>query len=152
MQRNALQRFLPICATLLSVVTTSCTTSGFRRQVKAPEPSSFLTPSGTRVWDLAQGTGAAAILGSTVELNVVAAVQGSAPFDSSYARGTPERFQIGAGQTLPGLEEGVIGMRAGGKRKLLVPPEQGFGAQGSGDLVPPNATLVLEVELLAVTE
>ncbi len=150
MQRDTRQRILSACAAAVLGVLASCSMFG-SRPAKLPEPDTFVTPGGTRVWDLSQGTGKAALAGSTVEVNVVAAVEGSPPFDSSYARGTPDRFQIGSGQSLPGLEEGVIGMREGGKRKLQVPPDQAFGAKGLDDLVPPGATLILEVELLAVT-
>jgi FKBP-type peptidyl-prolyl cis-trans isomerase len=73
-------------------------------------------------------------------------------FDSSRRRDEPFGFPLGVGYVIPGWDQGVVGMRVGGKRKLTVPPELGYGARGAGRVIPPNATLIFEVELLDISE
>ncbi|MDB5316626.1 MAG: FK506-binding protein [Rhodospirillales bacterium] len=71
-------------------------------------------------------------------------------FDSSFDRGSPFRFGLGQGMVIQGWDEGVVGMRVGGRRTLIIPPEKGYGARGAGGVIPPNATLLFEVELIEV--
>lgn len=101
--------------------------------------------------DLVVGTGAEAVAGKEVSVNYVGTLTDGTKFDSNKDHGgAPFTFKLGAGQVIQGWDEGVAGMKVGGKRKLTIPPEMGYGAQGAGGVIPPNATLVFEVELLDV--
>ena len=108
------------------------------------------TSSGLQYWDLKEGTGAAASAGKSVSVHYTGWLASNGKkFDSSVDRGQPFMFQLGAGQVIKGYE-GVSGMKVGGKRQLRIPPELGYGARGAGGVIPPNATLIFDVELLAV--
>lgn len=100
--------------------------------------------------DTKVGTGAEAVTGSTVSVHYTGWLTDGTKFDSSKDRGQPFSFQIGSGQVIKGWDQGVTGMKVGGIRKLTIPPELGYGARGAGGVIPPNATLVFEVELLGV--
>ncbi|QNG27033.1 FKBP-type peptidyl-prolyl cis-trans isomerase [Synechococcus sp. HK01-R] len=108
-----------------------------------------ITASGLRITDLVVGTGAEASAGQTVVVNYRGTLENGKEFDSSYNRG-PFSFPLGAGRVIKGWDEGVAGMKVGGKRKLLIPPDLGYGSRGAGGIIPPNATLIFEVELLEV--
>ena len=111
-------------------------------------PYDFI-PSGLVKEDLAVGTGAAARTGDDVVVHYVGWLEeGGRQFDSSRARQDPLDFALGAGDVIKGWDQGIEGMRTGGKRKLTIPAELGYGARGAGGVIPPNATLVFEVELL----
>ena len=96
------------------------------------------------------GTGAEAVAGKKVIVNYTGTLIDGTKFDSSYDRNEPFSFNLGAGEVIKGWDQGVAGMKVGGKRKLTIPPSLGYGAQGAGAAIPPNATLVFEVELLKV--
>ena len=96
------------------------------------------------------GNGDEAKAGKRVDMHYTGWLTNGTKFDSSLDRGQPFSFQLGAGQVIQGWEQGVPGMKVGGKRKLTIPPELGYGARGAGGVIQPNATLVFEVELLAV--
>jgi FKBP-type peptidyl-prolyl cis-trans isomerase len=117
-----------------------------------PERSArdVVTPSGLRVQELREGSGAMAEPGRRVRLHYVGTLEDGSVFDSSRARNQPFDVELGRGQLIKGFEEGVSGMRVGGLRRLVIPPELGYGDRGAGSKVPPNATLVFEVELLEV--
>ena len=106
------------------------------------------TPSGLTIEDLVLGEGAAA--GQSVSVHYTGWLVSGSKFDSSKDRNDPFVFHLGAGQVIRGWDEGVQGMLVGGKRKLTIPPELGYGARGAGGAIPPNATLVFEVELLGI--
>jgi FKBP-type peptidyl-prolyl cis-trans isomerase len=108
------------------------------------------TPSGLIVEDINIGEGAAAAAGQKVTVHYTGWLTNGAKFDSSKDRNDPFVFPLGGGRVIKGWDEGVQGMKVGGKRKLTIPPALGYGARGAGSVIPPNATLVFEVELLGV--
>ena len=110
------------------------------------------TPSGLAYVDLVKGNGAAPTSGKNVTVHYTGWLENGTKFDSSVDRGQPFTFRIGAGEVIPGWDEGVMSMRVGGKRKLIIPPQLGYGANGAGGVIPPNATLIFEVELLDVAK
>jgi FKBP-type peptidyl-prolyl cis-trans isomerase len=103
-----------------------------------------------QVEDLEVGTGARANPGRTVQVHYTGWLTDGTKFDSSHDRGEPFRFDLGRSQVIKGWDRGVQGMHEGGKRRLTIPPELGYGRRGAGGVIPPNATLVFEVELLSV--
>ena len=108
------------------------------------------TQSGLQYEDLVVGSGAEAIAGKQVSVHYTGTLQDGTVFDSSLKRNQPFSFTLGAGQVIPGWDEGVAGMKVGGKRKLVIPPNLAYGAQGSPPVIPANATLTFVVELLDV--
>lgn len=107
-------------------------------------------PNGLQYEDIVVGDGAAAKAGQNVDVHYVGTFPDGRKFDSSRDRGRPFSFRLGAGQVIKGWDEGVAGMNVGGKRQLVIPPELAYGSRGAGDVIPPNATLHFEVELLKV--
>jgi FKBP-type peptidyl-prolyl cis-trans isomerase FkpA len=110
----------------------------------------MMTDSGLKYDDIAIGDGAAAVKGQTVSVHYTGWLTDGEKFDSSKDRNDPFQFPLGAGRVIRGWDEGVQGMKVGGTRRLTIPPQLGYGAQGAGGVIPPNATLVFEVELLAI--
>ena len=108
------------------------------------------TPSGLQYDDVVEGTGPSPAPGQTVTVHYVGTLTDGTKFDASRDRGQPFSFVIGRSQVIQGWDEGVMGMKVGGTRKLTIPPDLGYGARGAGGVIPPNATLVFEVELLGV--
>ncbi len=108
-------------------------------------------PSGLKYVDLTVGTGETAQQGQTVTVHYTGWLKDGKKFDSSVDRGQPFKFKLGAGEVIRGWDQGVEGMKVGGKRKLIIPPELAYGQRGAGGgLIPPNAELTFEVELLGV--
>ncbi|MCL4384024.1 FKBP-type peptidyl-prolyl cis-trans isomerase [Patescibacteria group bacterium] len=112
-----------------------------------PTPS---TMSQLKIEDLKIGTGSAVKAGDTILINYVGTLLNGQKFDSSYDRGQPFETQIGVGQVIKGWDEGVVGMKVGGKRRLTIPPELAYGDRGAGNVIPPKSTLVFEVELVSI--
>ncbi len=112
--------------------------------------SAITTASGLVIEDLTVGDGAEACAGQFVSVHYPGWLTDGKKFDSSKDRNDPFEFGLGARQVISGWDEGVQGMKVGGSRKLTIPPNLGYGARGAGGVIPPNATLVFEVELLAI--
>jgi FKBP-type peptidyl-prolyl cis-trans isomerase len=108
------------------------------------------TPSGLKYTDEVVGTGAEAKSGQTAVVHYTGWLMDGKKFDSSKDRGQPFSFPLGGGRVIKGWDEGVVGMKVGGKRVLVIPANLGYGAQGASGAIPPNATLKFEVELLDV--
>ena len=114
------------------------------------EAKETVTASGLKYVDLQEGQGDEAKAGKTVSVHYTGWLENGTKFDSSLDRRQPFSFRLGAGQVIRGWDEGVAGMKVGGKRKLTIPSDLGYGARGAGGVIPPNATLIFDVELLGV--
>lgn len=101
--------------------------------------------------EIVTGAGREARSGYRVQVHYRGTLEDGRQFDASYDRGQPFQFRLGAGQVIPGWDQGIDGMREGGRRKLTVPPHLAYGPQGAAGIIPPNATLIFEVELIEVS-
>lgn len=119
-------------------------------KVEKAENAEITTPSGLKYIDIKVGEGALPQIGQTVIVHYTGTLTDGRKFDSSVDRGQPFTFPLGQGRVIKGWDEGLSTMKIGGKRKLIIPPELGYGARGAGGVIPPNATLVFDVELLGV--
>lgn len=108
------------------------------------------TDSGLQYVDIVEGVGATPKKGDTVVVHYTGTLENGNKFDSSRDRGQPFSFKVGVGQVIQGWDEGVGSMKVGGRRKLIIPSELGYGARGAGGVIPPNATLIFDVELLRI--
>lgn len=114
------------------------------------ERNNFVTKSGVKVEVLQEGKGASPKQGQTVTVHYTGWLTDSTKFDSSKDRGQPFSYQFGVGQVIQGWDDGVATLKVGGKSRFTIPPELGYGRQGAGGIIPPNATLIFEVELLGI--
>ncbi len=117
---------------------------------QAPDPNATTTPSGLQYIDVKVGDGATPQKGQTVRVHYTGWLDNGTKFDSSRDRNQPFEFPLGAGMVIKGWDEGVATMKVGGQRKLIIPAELGYGARGAGGVIPPNARLTFDVELLGI--
>jgi len=139
----------------LLVVTFALVAAAALAQTNTASPTKVTGPgkttaTGLTYWDIKVGTGAAAVAGKPVRVHYTGWLTNGKKFDSSVDSGQPFVFTLGAGEVIKGWDEGVAGMKVGGKRQLKIPPALGYGARGAGGVIPPNATLIFDVELLGV--
>ncbi len=128
---------------IVAIVLTACTAN-------KPKGGMIMTATGLQYEVLTQGNGATAKAGDNVSVHYTGWLMDGKKFDSSVDRGQPFSFNLGAGQVIKGWDDGVSGMKVGEKRVLIIPPEMGYGSRGAGGVIPPNATLKFEVELLKI--
>lgn len=110
----------------------------------------YLKPAVTRVVDVKVGTGPPVKVGDVAAVHYVGTLADGTVFDASKGRGQPFEFGVGTGMAIRGWDVGLVGMRAGGVRRLTIPPAEGYGETGSGSVIPPNATLEFEIELIGI--
>jgi FKBP-type peptidyl-prolyl cis-trans isomerase len=127
-----------------------CGDESFAPQLEVDLDAMTETASGLMYQDLVVGTGDEAQAGDSVSVHYTGWLKDGTKFDSSVDRGQPFEFRLGQGDVIAGWDEGVAGMRVGGQRKLVVPPELGYGDRGAGGVIPGGATLVFDVELLEI--
>lgn len=108
------------------------------------------TNSGLEYIETSAGTGEQAVAGKTVRVHYTGKLQNGKVFDSSIPRGEPIEFTLGVGRVIKGWDEGIALMKVGGKAQLVIPPQLGYGERGAGGVIPPNATLIFDVELVSV--
>lgn len=128
-----------------SVLKQPATTAG-----KKMTDNIITNPSGLKYIELKEGDGATPKTGQIVEVHYTGTLENGTKFDSSRDRNSTFKFKIGVGQVIKGWDEGVGTMKLGGRRQLIIPPELGYGARGAGGVIPPNATLIFDVELLGI--
>jgi FKBP-type peptidyl-prolyl cis-trans isomerase len=146
MTRNAFTAALILALALTGCQKEASSSDGSQ----AEKGSTDVANSNLKIEDLKVGTGDSPKPGDVVSVHYTGWLENGTKFDSSVDRGEPFEFVIGQGQVIQGWDQGVMTMKEGGKRKLTIPPELGYGARGAGGVIPPNATLIFEVELLDV--
>lgn len=138
-------------APLIAQATPSSTNAADLMSQSQENDNVVTTPSGLKYVDLKEGTGETPTAGQTVTVHYTGTLEDGTKFDSSRDRNRPFSFRLGVGQVIKGWDEGLSTMKVGGQRQLIIPPELGYGARGAGGVIPPNATLLFDVELLEVS-
>ena len=147
-----MQRIVPFMLLLVTVAACGTATTGSTGATSGGQaaPKEVTTATGLKYTDLQVGSGATAEKGKTVTVHYTGTLKDGTKFDSSRDRNQPFSFNLGAGRVIKGWDEGVAGMKVGGKRKLIIPADLGYGARGAPPVIPPNAELTFDVELLDV--
>ena len=146
-----MRRFLGLLCILIAAVPALASSSEERASSSETiAVSEVVTRSGLKYREMKPGTGALAKVGDTVDVHYTGWLVNGKKFDSSLDRKQPFTFRLGGGQVIKGFDEGIAGMRVGGKRKLTIPPTLGYGANGAGAVIPPNAVMIFEIELLKI--
>jgi peptidylprolyl isomerase len=152
------EKFIVLLLLIVAIAIPACSQKDAKsvsEKIAEPQQSAagaVKNPSGLSYTDLVKGPGAAPVSGKSVTVHYTGWLEDGKKFDSSVDRGQPFVFRIGAGEVIPGWDEGVMSMRVGGKRKLFIPAQLGYGAAGAPGAIPPNANLIFEVELLDVAK
>lgn len=149
MNRQKFAGFLILFALLGTASANTGTSTARPTKVTGPPQK---THDGLQYWDIAVGTGATAVTGKWVRVHYTGWLANGRKFDSSVDRGKPFVFQLGSGEVIKAWDEGIAGMKVGGKRQLRVPEDLGYGTRGDPPTIPPFATLIFDVELLAVSK
>ncbi len=147
-----MRRFLGLLF-VLSTTVPALASSGEERAISGEmvfAAGEVVTRSGLKYREVKPGTGALAKAGDTVEVHYTGWLVDGKKFDSSLDRKQSFTFKLGGGQVIKGFDEGIAGMKVGGKRKLTIPPDLGYGAKGAGNVIPPNAVMIFEIELLNI--
>ncbi len=147
--------YLLISACLVALAVTIAVRAEDQKAPDAPAsrpttaPAERTTDSGLIIIEVAEGTGPQAVAGDVVSVHYTGKLKNGTQFDSSVGK-MPIKFTLGRRQVIPGWDEGIAGMKVGAKRKLIIPPDLAYGAEGAGDVIPPNATLYFDVELVNI--
>ena len=144
--RNRQMRIIAIVVVVILALSAIAYLFKYRNKTGGNE---ITTASGLKYVDLAEGSGPSPQIGQTVSVNYIGTLENGTKFDSSYDHGRPFDFRIGTGSVIKGWDEGLMSMKVGGKRKLIVPANLGYGRSGTPN-IPPNSTLIFEVEMLAI--
>lgn len=149
-ENSATNRNLRIGAIVVIILVAGLTV-GYLVSRRSPQASAEVTTaSGLKIQDLRVGDGASPVPGQTVKVNYIGTLENGKEFDNSYTRGVAADFKIGVGRVIKGWDEGLMGMKVGGKRKLYIPSKLGYGQFGKPPDIPPNSNLVFEIELLGI--
>ena len=149
-ENSATNRNLRIGAVIVLIVLAGSVV-GYLVSRRGPQANAEVTTaSGLKIQDLRVGDGPSPVPGQTIKVNYIGTLENGREFDNSYKRGTPVDFKIGVGKVIKGWDEGLMGMKVGGKRKLFIPSKLGYGTFGKPPDIPPNSNLVFEIELLGV--
>lgn len=149
-RRAARQRNMRITAIAVGAIVVGFLIFAIYSTIQKGNSDMITTGSGLQYQDLVVGSGPAVKAGDMVSVHYTGWLEDGTKFDSSVDRNQPFDFNVGAGMVIKGWDEGLVGMQVGGKRKLVIPANLGYGASGAGGVIPPNATLIFEVELLAI--